>query len=192
LRAQDLKLRIAATEMVAHLGDRSITPLLVDQLGDGHPADLREASEAALDLLLEAACDGEQQWRAWLAEEARWFSEVGTLRLAQLQSEAADAVSAAIRELASRRLYSDRIGPALQRLLQHRSREVQIESCNALAQLRHLAAVGALCDTLLDREPLVRQAAWRALVQITGEKRRNDPAAWRDYRRLGRSQRQGG
>ena len=56
---------------------------------------------------------------------------------------------------------------------------VVIAACRALARLDRVEAVRALIETLVTNTKEVDQAAWEALVEITGLSLPSDPRAWR-------------
>ena len=107
-------------------------------------------------------------WREWCERELSWFQDRASQLMEHLGSGEAERASLALRELVGHRLFRHPLAAMLEGLLDSGDKNARVAACQALAQLGSQRAQRALAQRLEDRDVAVRDAAWQALVALTG------------------------
>jgi HEAT repeat protein len=178
LRQRDPALLSAAVQACGRLGDDGSVEDLVALL-DHADARVRASVFEALTRItgLRYGSDA-ARWTSWYRAEMQWWDEKADGLLVHVERGRGLEFVRASREVLEHHLFRDRIAQSFARALDHGASEETRLACRALEQLRSPVAVAALIECLDDREPLVRQAAWRALRAITGVELPSDAASW--------------
>jgi HEAT repeat protein len=168
LRQRDPALVSASVLACGQLGDDGAVEALVDLLD--HPDErVRRGVLSALENITTLSFGGEaSRWSSWFRAETRWWEEEAEALLVRIERGRGLEFVRAAREALGHRLFRDRIAEAFAQGLQRRSGEELLLSCRALEQLRSPLAVPSLVECLERNDPLVREAAWKALRTITG------------------------
>jgi hypothetical protein len=168
-----------ATLAVAALGDDGATGDLIELLHSDdrsvrfnvHRA-LREITRLTLPPAAEA-------WEAWFAEESRWWEEDSTRVFADVRGGEPVAAARAVREILRHRLGRHDLAQALRPCLSRPEPDLARMACAALGQLGSRAVQMPLVACLERPEEPVRQAAWKALRDVTGLDLPLEPQRWR-------------
>ncbi|MDF1801019.1 MAG: HEAT repeat domain-containing protein [Planctomycetota bacterium] len=169
----------AAAQALGSLGDEHGYAPLIDLLDEEDPR-LREGALWALRRATGLGLGAQSHpWRIWLADERSWHAERAGALYTQLKAENPAARVGALSLLAQQRTGRAAIAERILPLLVDPETAVVTAACRALARLDHVEAVGALFDTMDEREDEAGTAAWQALVQITGLNLPADATLWR-------------
>jgi len=177
----DPAVRRSAAAGLERLQDASSCRLLITLLQDESAA-VRRTGLWALRRLSGVPLDGEAgPWQAWLDEQEGWWRRESDRLAARLDSGEEAQVLDAIRRFSERPFYRHEIALLLAGALDHERSDVRLVACDALRRLRSSAAVPALAAQLYGSDEEVRQSAWRALCELTGEDLPLDARAWSSY-----------
>ena len=178
LRHGDPALASAACRAASALGDDGSVEALIALL-EHEQARVRSAAAEALRSLsgLAFALDHER-WASWYQVESRWWSERAEGELARIEGARGQEFVRAARQVLEHRLYRGRIAEAFVQALARRDAEEVWMACRALGELRSRVAIPALIECLEHPEKSVREAAWRALRDITGADLPPEAASW--------------
>ncbi len=168
LRQRDPALVSAAVLACGQLGDDGAVEALIDLLD--HPDErVRLGVFAALECITALSFGQEgARWTSWYQAEMRWWEREAEALLVRIERGRGLEFVRAAREALEHRLFRDRIAEAFAQGLQRQGGDELLLSCRALEQLHSLVAVPGLVECLERDDPLVREAAWRALRAITG------------------------
>jgi len=164
------------------LGRLGYEPALAPLVGllEEDDARLREAALFALHRATGLRFgEDSRPWRIWLADEAEWLRTDSTRYFRELAHPDPAKRASALASLAERRTARTKLVARIEPLLVDPEPMVVIAACRALARLDRVEAVRALIETLVTNTKEVDQAAWEALVEITGLSLPSDPRAWR-------------
>lgn len=124
------------------------------------------------------------RWRAWYAEEQRWWRESFPEHRENLESEDIAVVGSAIRAIGGRKLRRHELATTLLPLMEDRREPVVGMTIAALGALGSAVAVEPLVDLLASDSDELRGLAHRTLTAITGrDELPPEPAAWAAYAR---------
>ena len=127
-----------------------------------------------------------KRWRFWYDSETRWWTDEAPELLATIRQGALPEVVAAINTCGAKRLFRRQLYRELAPMLASPELVVVRMTCSSLQSLRATEAVPDLVELLGHGDPQVREQAWLALRQLTGNQ--DLPAergAWREALRLG-------
>lgn len=119
-----------------------------------------------------------ERWRAWHEAELAWFAREEDAVLRALHVGSPSAAAAAAREIGERRLWREDLAQELLTALGRPQPALRSPICRAIQRLGVDNVTGGLVD-LLDSDPESAQAAWRALVALTGRELPADAMTWR-------------
>ena len=169
----------AAAQALGSLGAEVAYAPLIDLL-EHEDARLREGALWALRRATGLGLGAQSRpWRVWLADERTWHAERADALYLQLEDENPAARVGALSLLAQQRTGCGAIAERILPMLVDPDPAVVSAACRALSRLDHVEAIGALFDTMDEREDEAGTAAWQALVAITGLDLPADPSLWR-------------
>ena len=178
LRQRDPNLVSAAARACGQLGDDGAVETLVGLME--HSEDrVRAATFDALQRISGLAFGPDPaRWMGWYHAEMRWWDEEAESMLVNIERGRGLEFVRAAREALEHRLYRDRIAESFTRALSRKNPEEVRLACRALEQLGSTQAVSGLIECLERDDPLVREAAWRALRSITGVELSPEAGSW--------------
>ena len=181
LRQRDPVLVCAAARACGQLGDDGSVDVLIGLME--HPEErVRQAAFDALARISGLAFGPDPaRWTGWYHAEMRWWDEEAESLLVNIERGRGLEFVRAAREALEHRLYRDRIAESFTRALARKSSEEVLLACRALEQLGSTQAVSGLIECLERDDPLVREAAWRALRSITGVELSPEPDSWSEF-----------
>jgi HEAT repeat protein len=180
LESRDPRLRRAAAAAVGRLHDVESFSALIELLSDPD-AGVRRAAVAALRQLARTTVPSDAEaWSLWYEARVERWERTRESLAARLDSADPSQIMALVQELSEEAFFRDEAALALGELLYERPPEVQVAACVGLRRLRSAHPVPHLIDSLREPAEEVRQAAWEALRQLTGEDLPADPAAWEE------------
>jgi HEAT repeat protein len=180
LEHADAGLRAAAARALGRLRDSSSVPSLIGRLEDSAPAVQRAARWALRECSGQDLASGEE-WQRWLAAEREWWQEVGQRRLQALDPADSSGWAPALRELTAHPFVREPVAEALAERLGELGPELQVLACSTLGRLGARTAVPALIELLFEKDAVVREAAWEALRELTGQDLPAEPRLWEEY-----------
>jgi hypothetical protein len=179
LRQSDPQLLAAAVYAVGRLDDGDAAEPLVELLQNDYEHVRASAHRVLRGLAGEPLPPEHERWALWYRRESEWWRRDAPFHKAELGSGAQFQVAAALRVLATHRLYRHAIAPEVARCLARPERDIVMLACAALGQLGSRTALPELVDLLARGEPASADAARRALERITGERLGDEADAWR-------------
>ena len=181
LHHDDPEVRRSALVGLERLQDAYAFRLLITFLQDEAPA-VRRTSLWVLRRLSNASLDADPVlWNRWLDEQERWWQREPRLLTAQLESGEPAEVLDAIRSFSERPFFRHEIALLITDTLIRERDSVKLVACDALRRLGSRAAVPALAEQLYCANEEVRQAAWKALRELTRKDLPLDAEAWSAY-----------
>lgn len=178
LQAPHAPARRAALLALALLDDVASVPEIAVQL-EAADATTRTNAHWALERLTGLRLRKDARgWNAWIAREQAWWDAQGEGTLDDLRSGEPGRVARAINALAGRRLLRAEFEADLIELLYASSTELVELAAATLSTLGARRALPTLVELLVDDEERIAQAAWRALLSISGRKLPLDRAVW--------------
>ncbi|MCE9596141.1 MAG: hypothetical protein K8S98_18280 [Planctomycetes bacterium] len=117
-------------------------------------------------------------WQVWWDSEAAWLDEHYEPLLERLDSADASVVTAALRELANRRVRRHEIAKEVARVLQSPRPALRVLACQTLIELGSVDVLTELSLALRDDDEQVALAAWRALEALSGRSLPADSLEW--------------
>lgn len=116
-----------------------------------------------------------EPWWAWLESETRWNEGERASHRADLESRDSVRVAAALRGYAGRLIWRESLAEEVAIVLERDEPQLRLLACEVLASLRAISAIRPMAYLLSAPEDSVREAAWRALVMISGLELPRDP-----------------
>lgn len=171
---------VLASRILARVGDSDSIPYWIDLL----EADSDAVADAALDGLLATTRlrlrNDPAAWRRWYEAELEWWRDhSSSVAAAAVDGEAAEA-AVAVRELAARLTFPNRVIEELEPVLLREEGELVGMTANLLAQLGAREAVPTLIEALEHDQAGAREAVHAALVAITDRKLPLNARLWRE------------
>lgn len=180
VRAPDALVRAQALRAFGTLGDSSALPILIGVLEDADAGVRRAARDGLLALSGRRDLQTPDDWRAWMQSEATWWRETGQPLLAALAADEVtlpDALRAATPHVVARASLAEVLAAKMPNL----EPGMQRMACGTLERLGMRSAVPALIEVLYGAEPEAREAAWKALQALTGQKLPPEPKIWEGW-----------
>jgi HEAT repeat protein len=178
LGESDPSLLCAAIQALGRLGDEDSVEALIALLRRDD-ARVRASAIDALSRLTGLGHGSDpRRWAAWFEAESLWWERDASALLVHVERGRGLEFVRASRETLEHRLFPGRIARAFAQALGRAQAEEAELACQALARLRSPAGVPALVEALDHRDARVRNAAWKALRDITGVELPPDPTAW--------------
>ncbi len=173
----------AAARLVAQIHDSRAVPDLIRLLGSDKTT--VDEAHAALKVLSGADYDPDATiWQTWYDDELAWFDSKSPDLRAALKARDTASLLDAVREVAARPLFRDVFADQLGALLDDDSSPLRGVVASALGMLRSPRALPALVRALGSGDPVIEDAAFHALVAITGRRLPRQAAACRAALRL--------
>ena len=168
-----------AIRAVGLLEDFDALPVLIEGLADAESEDSDRIHRALMNLTGLGLRNDAVQWEKWYDNEQRWWDEESATITEDLRSGSDLLTTRAIGSLAGRRLRRHAVAEILQEVVSRPEPAIASLACHALSELGSPVAIPALIEAMTHSDEQVREAAWRALGEITGYSLPQDVAAWR-------------
>ena len=140
---------------------------------------VRKAAESALRQMSSTSLGAlPGAWSQWFKSQSHWLD--GALIVERLAGDDVGEISGALQELARHRLLGLTYASDVHALLDHEEAGVCIHACATLHALGDANAVPLLVGLLSVKNRRVRNAAWKALVGLTGEQLPPDYSRWHE------------
>ncbi len=170
----------AASLAVAAFRDVESVPLLIALLS----AETRGVRENALWALRQISGrsfgSNAAQWQAWFDAEDAWLEKRAPRVFESLDNKNAEAIAAALREIAAHTVFRDTLTDAVTPLLRHKRTAVAVLVCTTLAHLGSRRAIEPLIDALKAENETREKAALVALRKLTGCDLPAESDRWRE------------
>ena len=167
----------AAILVLGELEDFHSVPRLI-QLLEESPGIRSNAVWALRRLSGERWEDSPQWWTHWYELELAWYRDQRQRTRRQLGNARQGKVGLALREYGEHRLFRHELAEEVRQVLSRPEGPLRAQACRTMGKLGSRYSVPVLVEALPDRDPAVRDAAWKALKAITGEDHPADALRW--------------
>ncbi len=179
-RREEELVRVAA-RAAGGLRDDEAVETLVGMTEHPVPALRASACDALGELTGLAYGRDSARWSAWYRAEMSWWDSEAREVLLRIERGRGVEFTRAARLALEHRLFRDRLAEAFAQALPRRDFQEVRFACRALEELRSPSALPGLIECLERDEPLVREAAWKALRAITGAELPAEAESWASF-----------
>ncbi len=178
---EDWLVRREALAALGRLGDFRSYATLIGALGDPQRLVAQTANWSLRRMTRQDHGYDADAWRGWFEQELAWFEDDGARWTRVLEDTDPARILEAVTNLTQHPLFRHEVCTSFLPLLQSSSRDVVLSMIEVLGNLGSRAAVSSLVNVLARDDEGLRNAAWAALVKLTGEKLPKDANAWSGY-----------